>query len=915
MNQNKHNHMMSKTKFLSRISLNILLFFGINSAFSQIDLGSIESFSIYTSIGAVSNTATTNITGDIGSDDGAITGFGGLSIVNGNIHNTNSITAQADLDLNAAVVQINNTTTTAVHIPVFGNGETLYPGVYSQAAAASLDGTLTLDAQGNPNAQFIFKIGGAFSTAAGATVVLINCASPSNIFWLSGGAISMAASTTISGNLISNPGAVGIGSGGNIDGRMLSTTGAISVYGSIMNNGIPRVDTIRQPTCAAGAGSFQITDYDANNTYVFTPSVLSISGTGMVTADPNTYTFTVTTNTGGCSFTTTSINVVINTGPLTNYWTGEISSDWNNAGNWTCDIPTNLNNYINIIPLVTTIYPVISTQPDNSGIVANLEIPSGASLTINNNNLRITTILTLNGKIQLKGESQLLQDIGSVLDAASTGTIEIDQQGTENSFRYNYWSSPVNSRETAFTIGEVLRDGTDPNNSMNINFGTNYTYADGTTSSPIKLSTYWMYKLADSGLGYSAWASVGNTSEIKIGQGYTMKGSNTNAIEQNYTFVGKPNNGIIELPVGANNDYLLGNPYPSALDADKFIEDNGSSSGTASMTGTLYFWEHYGGDAHTLADYQAGYGTYSRGGGVSASSNPPVAGVSSLGLSVKGAPKQYIPVGQAFFVVGDADGGQIQFNNSQRVFARESSGNSVFMRTNTSEATTNNDLRPKFRIGFDAPKISHRQVLLTLDSNTSDAVDWGYDAEMYEVFDDDMYWILNDKKYVIQATNNFGIDKEIPLGIRTLEGGLISIKVDELENAEDYTNLYIKDNLTGETHDITNQEFSINLEAGEYQDRFSLVFQPSLNIIEEETSLDGIQIYMNNSISKLQLSGIVDTEILNVSLFNYLGQQVKTWSINPDKHSISLPIELASGVYIVIVETTTGKENKKIIIN
>jgi hypothetical protein len=450
---------------------------------------------------------------------------------------------------------------------------------------------------------------------------------------------------------------------------------------------------------------------------------------------------------------------------------------------------------------------------------------------------------------------------------------------------------------------------------MNINFGTNYTYADGTISSPIKLSTYWMYKLADSGLGYSAWASVGNTSEIKIGQGYTMKGSNTNAIEQNYTFVGKPNNGIIELPVGANNDYLLGNPYPSALDADKFIEDNGSSSGTASMTGTLYFWEHYGGDAHTLADYQAGYGTYSRGGGVSASSNPPVAGVSSLGLSVKGAPKQYIPVGQAFFVVGDADGGQIQFNNSQRVFARESSGNSVFMRTNTSEATTNNDLRPKFRIGFDAPKISHRQVLLTLDSNTSDAVDWGYDAEMYEVFDDDMYWILNDKKYVIQATNNFGIDKEIPLGIRTLEGGLISIKVDELENAEDYTNLYIKDNLTGETHDITNQEFSINLEAGEYQDRFLLVFQPSLNIIEEETSLDGIQIYMNNSISKLQLSGIVDTEILNVSLFNYLGQQVKTWSINPDKHSISLPIELASGVYIVIVETTTGKENKKIIIN
>jgi hypothetical protein len=237
------------------------------------------------------------------------------------------------------------------------------------------------------------------------------------------------------------------------------------------------------------------------------------------------------------------------------------------------------------------------------------------------------------------------------------------------------------------------------------------------------------------------------------------------------------------------------------------------------------------------------------------------------------------------------------------------------MRTNTSEASTNNDLRPKIRIGFDAPKISHRQVLLTLDNNTTDAVDWGYDAEMYEVFDDDMYWVLNDKKYVIQATNNFDSDKEIPLGIRTLEGGIVSIKIDELENAEDYTNLYIKDNLTGETHDITNQDFSINLEAGEYQNRFFLVFQPSLSIIEEEPLLDGIQIYMNNSISKLQLNGIVDDEILNVSLFNYLGQQVKTWSINPDAQSISLPIQLSSGVYIVIVKSTIGKVNKKIIIN
>jgi hypothetical protein len=169
-----------------RFFLIILFFLGINNAVSQtIDLGSIENFSLFTTEGAVTNTTTSTITGDIGADIGAISGFG-ASVVNGSIHNTNPITAQAVLDLNAAVAQITATTTTDTYpsTHVFGNGETLTAGVHVVSTAASLNGTLTLNAQGDPNAQFIFKIGGAFSTAAHATVVLTGCASPTNIFWL-----------------------------------------------------------------------------------------------------------------------------------------------------------------------------------------------------------------------------------------------------------------------------------------------------------------------------------------------------------------------------------------------------------------------------------------------------------------------------------------------------------------------------------------------------------------------------------------------------------------------------------------------------------------------------------------------------------------------------------------------------------
>ncbi|PCH51250.1 MAG: hypothetical protein COC22_05400 [Flavobacteriaceae bacterium] len=612
-----------------------------------------------------------------------------------------------------------------------------------------------------------------------------------------------------------------------------------------------------------------------------------------------------------------TINVTCGTN---NIWTGAVSNDWNIDANWSCSQVPSLSNSADVlIPTGLTNYPTIFSG-DALGYVKNILFESNTTLNIIDNYLQITGNLTLNGVIDLEGNSQLLQNTGSIFDMSSTGYIEIDQQGTGNSFRYNYWSSPVNSAYPNYTIGGVLRDGTDPVNIKNIDFGTGYTYADGAATSPlpIKLSTYWMYKLEDSALGYSAWMHVGKDIPIKIGQGFTMKGSNTNAAEQNYTFVGKPNNGTLNLPINANNDYLVGNPYPSAIDSWQFIDDN-SPLGTAAIGngGTVYFWEHYGGNSHNLIDYQGGYATLSKAGSTPASSNVP-AEVSPLGSSVKGATGRYIPVGQAFLVVGSATGGNIQFNNGQRIFMKEASAISVFMKNSSSKPKTvtanKTDLRSKFRIGFDAPKINHRQLLLTIDESTSDAVDWGYDAEIYDIISDDMYWTIDDKKYVIQATNAFNLNKEIPFGIETKEGGTISIMVDALENVEKNTSIYIKDNLTGETYDITTQAFEINLESGEYLNRFALVFQPRLKTLKEVTLIKGVHIFMNNKISELQLNRFVEADIVDVSLFNYLGQEVKTWDINTDERFISLPIHIATGVYIVQINTSDGVISKKIII-
>ncbi|MEZ7499240.1 LruC domain-containing protein [Flavobacterium sp. Arc3] len=199
------------------------------SAVSAIALGSITNFTLYSVSGAVSNVGVSNITGDVGTNLGAITGFGTPSTLNGIIQNANTVTSQATLDLKDIVAQIGKTVTTnSAHVPVFGS-ETLTPGVYAIGGAASVAGTLTLDGQGDSNAQFIFKIGGAFTTAASAKVVLINGASSENVFWLATGACAMAASTSISGNIIANPGAVSMGAGGELNGRMLSLAGAVSL--------------------------------------------------------------------------------------------------------------------------------------------------------------------------------------------------------------------------------------------------------------------------------------------------------------------------------------------------------------------------------------------------------------------------------------------------------------------------------------------------------------------------------------------------------------------------------------------------------------------------------------------------------------------------------------------------------------
>jgi len=209
----------------------LLLFPNIN--FGQApDLGSASGFALFTAAGAFSNAETTNITGNIGTNVGALTGFP-PGIVLGQTHVADSVSAQAAIDVGVAYGYLSGITCDTVIGTTLGNGQVLTPNVYCMGAASTLNGNLILDGQGNPNALFIFKIDGALSTSISSNITLINSASLSNVYWQINGEFDLGDSSVFRGTVVVN-GAINLLESSSLLGRGLSSAGAISLYNNIV---------------------------------------------------------------------------------------------------------------------------------------------------------------------------------------------------------------------------------------------------------------------------------------------------------------------------------------------------------------------------------------------------------------------------------------------------------------------------------------------------------------------------------------------------------------------------------------------------------------------------------------------------------------------------------------------------------
>ena len=248
------------------------------------NLGTTYGFALFTKAGAFDNTGASMILGDIGSNTYAPTGFPPGTISGTIYHNGDVAATNAATDVGLLYTDLNQGGTT---VGVLLGGQTLTPGVWNtgSGAAASLNGDLTLDGQGDPNALFIIRIDGAFSvgSTSGSNVILINSASPNNVYWQVDGAFSLGAASVSSfmGTVVAI-GAIHLYGSSSLTGRGLSIAGAITIASSTVRLGTPPSSPsigLIQPTCTIPTGTI---------------TVISPTGIGM-TFSIDSYNYTNTT--------------------------------------------------------------------------------------------------------------------------------------------------------------------------------------------------------------------------------------------------------------------------------------------------------------------------------------------------------------------------------------------------------------------------------------------------------------------------------------------------------------------------------------------------------------------------------------------------------------------------------------------
>jgi hypothetical protein len=200
------------------------LLYGASTAVAQL-----SSFAVLAGSTVTNTNTPTIVSGNLGVSPGsAVTGFPPGIVTGGTIHAADGVAAGAQAELTQLYSNLANAPCNNVLTGQDLGGKTLTPGVYCFATSAQLTGTLTLDAQGNPNALFIFQIGSTLTTASASSVLLINSASSCGVYWQVGSSATLGTGTALAGNIVALT-SITMNTGASLTGRALARNGAVTL--------------------------------------------------------------------------------------------------------------------------------------------------------------------------------------------------------------------------------------------------------------------------------------------------------------------------------------------------------------------------------------------------------------------------------------------------------------------------------------------------------------------------------------------------------------------------------------------------------------------------------------------------------------------------------------------------------------
>lgn len=241
---------------------------------------------------------------------------------------------------------------------------------------------------------------------------------------------------------------------------------------------------------------------------------------------------------------------------------------------------------------------------------------------------------------------------------------------------------------------------------------------------------------------------------------------------------------------------------------------------------------------------------------------------------------------------------------------------------NTAERSVASSQPQLVRIDFTMPNGYVRHLLLgfTPDNAATDGVDYGYDALNMDNYPDDLNWVINNQRYVIQGVGAFDDSKQYPLGMFLSNAGNIEIALDRLENFNNPIDVFLYDAVNN-THTLLNEvDFQDTLSEGTYLDRFFITFKnnqtPDFSANQvllsvNDNQKDAISItYLRNT---KELHCQSNQNITHIEIYNILGKRMGYFQ-NINSQKVRLPLNISKERYgIVKIHTITGQTSKKII--